>query len=63
MLKRVESNAEFEARIEEEEKEARAVKCPLETCGAEPGAACATEVGELRIRHSRRLWLARKQPS
>lgn len=61
MVDRVESDAEFAARIEAEEEDARRVRCPLDTCGAEPGKACMTEAGELRIRHSRRLMLARKQ--
>jgi hypothetical protein len=61
MLAAVESDREFRTRIEAEEKEARAVRCPLATCAAEPGKGCMTDAGELRIRHSRRLWLARKQ--
>lgn len=61
MAARVETDAEFAARIEAEEEDARRVACPLESCAAEPGKACMTEAGELRIRHSRRLMLARKQ--
>lgn len=57
----VETDAEFNARIDREDQEAMAVKCPLPTCWAEIGEMCVTEAGEFRCRHARRLWTARKQ--
>jgi hypothetical protein len=57
----VESKAEFDARIALEEKEAQTVVCPLPFCAAQPGQCCVTDAGEERIRHCRRLMLARKQ--
>jgi hypothetical protein len=59
--RKVESGAEFNTRLDAEEREARAVACPLvDRCGAQVGEPCCTEAGEPRIRHCRRLWLARK---
>jgi hypothetical protein len=37
------------------------VACPLDTCRAPIGSPCRTEDGVERLRHCRRLWLARKQ--
>lgn len=61
MQARVESDEEFDRRIEEENRLALSVACPLTTCAAEPGKACVTDSGLIRIRHCRRLWLAQKQ--
>jgi hypothetical protein len=57
----IEPDEVFNARIDAENAEAKTVPCPLETCGAEIGESCSTEAGEARIRHCRRLMLARKQ--
>ena len=58
---RMESNKEFDRRIDEEEAEARIIACPLnESCGAEIGEPCCTQSGQSRIRHARRLLEARK---
>jgi hypothetical protein len=54
-LLRRESPAQFDARIEQEDREALSVACPLESCGAEVGEKCCTESGIRRIRHARRL--------
>ncbi len=56
----IETDAAFNARIAAEEQEARAVACPLESCEAMAGEPCCTQAGEPRIRHARRLMLARK---
>ena len=57
-----ETNAEFDARMEAEDKEAAKIPCPLvESCGAEVGESCCTDSGIRRIRHARRLWMVRKQ--
>lgn len=56
----IESNAEFNARIDREDAEAMQIKCPLDSCSAEVGQPCKTDAGEQRIRHARRLWQARK---
>ena len=56
----LESNAEFNARIDAEDKEAMTIKCPLATCNAGIGQPCKTDAGEQRLRHARRLWLVRK---
>lgn len=55
-----ETNDEFNARIDAEDKESQLVKCPLESCGAEVGEPCCTDSGIKRCRHARRLWTARK---
>lgn len=56
-----ESNAEFEARINIEEADALTVSCPLvDSCGAEIGERCCTQAGQPRIRHLKRLMIARK---
>ena len=60
MIRPVESDAEFNARIEAEELEAQAVVCPLPFCAAAIGQCCITDAGKERIRHCRRLMLARK---
>lgn len=57
----IESPAAFDARIIKEEAEARTVICPLDTCRAQIDQPCHTEAGEERIRHCRRLWVARKK--
>ena len=59
--KEKESLSDFNARIDAEDLEAQKVKCPLESCGAEIGEPCATEAGQPRCRHARRLWLVRKE--
>gem|GEM_PF-4954293 len=59
-LLREESTAQFNARIDAEDKECLAIACPLESCGAEIGEPCCTEAGQKRIRHARRLWMVRK---
>ena len=59
-LKPVESDAQFNSRIELEEVEASYVACPLDTCRAAVNEPCVTDSGEPRIRHCRRLMLARK---
>jgi hypothetical protein len=57
-----ETNAEFDARMDAEDKEAAKIPCPLvESCGAEIGESCCTDSGIRRIRHARRLWMVRKQ--
>jgi hypothetical protein len=56
-----ETNDEFNARIDAEDKEAETVKCPLESCGAEVGEHCCTDSGIKRCRHARRLWMVRRQ--
>ena len=56
-----ETNEEFNARIDAEDKECLAIACPLESCGAQIGEPCCTEAGQPRCRHSRRIWLVRKQ--
>jgi hypothetical protein len=56
-----ESDADFNVRIDAEDREALAVKCPLESCGAEINEPCCTESGKKRIRHCRRLLEARKK--
>ena len=56
-----ESNAEFNARIDAEDKECMAIPCPLETCGADVNEPCCTEAGQPRLRHARRLWLVRRE--
>ena len=56
----VESREAFDARIEAEDIEASAVVCPLDTCRAPVGSPCRTEEGVERLRHCRRLWMARK---
>jgi hypothetical protein len=58
--RRVESQNEFEKRIDTEDREAQAVQCPLKSCAAQIGYSCSTEAGESRIRHCARLMLARK---
>jgi hypothetical protein len=61
-LLREESTAQFNARMEREDREAMTVACPLvESCGAEIGESCCTDSGIRRIRHARRLWMVRKQ--
>lgn len=57
----IESDAEFNARIDAEDKEAMQIECPLATCNAEIGEACKTDAGEQRCRHARRLWEVRKK--
>jgi len=52
---------EFNARMDREDLEAMKVRCPLDSCGAQAGQPCKTEDGVVRIRHARRLWLARKE--
>jgi hypothetical protein len=61
MHPRVESDADFNRRIDAEDREASAVRCPLATCQAPVGFMCRTEAGVPRIRHCRRLMVARKQ--
>jgi hypothetical protein len=56
-----ETEKEFNARIETEDEEAKTVKCPLDSCGAEVGEPCCTESGRRRCRHTRRLMEARKK--
>jgi hypothetical protein len=56
----VESRETFDARIAAEDIEASAVACPLDSCRAAVGEPCRTEDGVERLRHCRRLWLARK---
>lgn len=60
-MQRIESNESFNARIDAEEAEARRIACPITTCEAQPGERCCTEVGQPRIRHCRRLWMAQKK--
>jgi hypothetical protein len=61
-LVREESTAQFNARMEREDREAMTVACPLvESCGAQVGEPCCTDSGQKRIRHCRRLMLARKE--
>ena len=58
---RVQSPNEFDARLEQEDKEAMQIPCPLvERCGALAGERCCTEAGQPRVRHARRLWEARR---
>ena len=52
---------EFNARMDREDIEALSVACPLKSCGAEVGEHCCTDSGQRRIRHCRRLMLARKE--
>ena len=61
MTSPVESREVFDARIEAEDIEAAAVVCPLDSCRAAVGEPCRTEEGVERLRHCRRLWMARKQ--
>ena len=56
----VEPNSTFDARIAQEDIEASAIPCPLDTCRVPAGSPCKTEQGVERIRHSRRLWMARR---
>jgi len=56
----VEDARDFDARIAREDAEAMAVQCPLDSCLARIGDPCRTEGGQPRLRHCRRLWLARK---
>ena len=56
-----ESDVEFNARLEAEDLESLSVPCPLDSCGAMKGERCATESGQPRCRHARRLWMARKR--
>jgi hypothetical protein len=56
----VESNTTFDSRIASEDIEASAIPCPLDSCRAPAGSPCKTEDGKERIRHSRRLWMAKK---
>lgn len=60
-LLRRESPAQFDARIDTEDREALSVACPLESCGAQIGEPCCTESGQKRIRHCRRLMVARRE--
>jgi hypothetical protein len=55
-----ETITEFNARIDREDIEAMTIKCPLESCGAEIGQPCVTDSGIKRIRHARRIWIARR---
>jgi hypothetical protein len=59
-LLRHESPAQFDARIEQEDREALSVACPLPSCEAQVGEHCCTESGIRRCRHTRRLLEARK---
>ena len=54
-----ESPLDFDARMAQEDEEAKQVCCPLESCGAEVGERCCDGSGVGRIRHSKRLVLAR----
>ena len=56
-----ETTAEFNARMDAEDKEAAKIPCPLDSCGAVAGEHCCTEAGQPRMRHCRRLMLARKE--
>ncbi len=60
MTSPVEPREVFDARIEAEDIEASAVACPLDPCRAAVGEPCRTLNGVERLRHCRRLWLARK---
>ena len=57
----IETDEQFDARIAAEESEAQTVICPLPFCAAQLGQCCVTDAGEERIRHCRRLMLARKR--
>ena len=56
-----ETDTEFNARIDEEDRESQKVACPLENCGAEIGEPCCTQAGQPRCRHVRRLLDAREE--
>lgn len=58
--KTVETEDEFNARIDAEDKLARTVTCDLNTCLGSVGETCTTEAGAPRIRHCARLMKAQR---
>lgn len=57
----IESQAEFDARIDAENALAMTIECPLHTCLASIGKPCTTDSGVERIRHMQRIWNAKKE--
>lgn len=57
----MEPNDVFEARIEEENKLAMTIECPLERCLAPIGQPCTAEDGSHRMRHLVRIHRAQKE--